>query len=335
MGLGELSNNSMLIHISLAYCSLQHVDTVALDNLHSLDLSHNLITSFDLSRLGQLPRLRTLVLAANPMTSLYQTTSVSPHRYMNGLDLSRTSVLTLNLSVLSALPALQTLNLSYSGVRQMTGDGLRVMSRLRQLDLSGCSVTTLPGSAMRELQLLRSVAADDYSLCCPQLLPADFNVKNCLSPQSPLSSCDSLLGSLLHRVAVAVMASLAICCNVTTLTWSVLAKHTRNRHRTATRIFLTQLSVSDLLMGVYLAIIGVADRLYDGVYLTQRAAWQEGVMCRVLGVVSLTASNVSVTTMFWVTLERCLAVSQRYSQRRFSARGATVACVLTWTVAVM
>jgi hypothetical protein len=185
---------------------------------------------------------------------------------------------------------------------------------------------------MRGLKQLRSVRTEVYTLCCPQILPPDFNVNNCLSPQPLLSSCDTLLGSVLHRVVVAVLAALAVCCNVAVLAWSFLATTRSERKSAASDVFLTHLAVSDLLMGMYLASISLVDRVHDGTYLTHQEAWQDSGMCAALAVISVTAHNVSAAMVCWTTLDRCLTACTR---RRVSLRATHAVCIMTWTVSVL
>jgi hypothetical protein len=281
MRLSDSSNNTMLIHLSLARCQLQRVDNIPLPNLNVLDLSHNLLIVFHFEVLLNMPYLRTLILAGNPMESI-QTSSTFLHRYMRLLDISNTArpMGVLNTTTLSVFPELGTLNFSHSGITHLTGEGLRVMPKLKAVDFSGCSFSSLPANAMRDLTRLGVLVTGDYRLCCPQLLPPAFNAKNCLSPQSLLSSCDSLLGSLLHRVAVAVLASLAVSCNLIKTAWSVLAsrKNTPTLAKSVD-IFLMNLSMSDLIVGICLTIVGVAGRVYDGIYYTTNSLARQRFVC--------------------------------------------------------
>jgi Leucine-rich repeat (LRR) protein len=70
MSVEDVRGNTFLIHLGLARCGLTRVDNVTLLNLHSLDLTHNLLTSLHLQHLARFPRLRELKLSGNPLTSL-------------------------------------------------------------------------------------------------------------------------------------------------------------------------------------------------------------------------------------------------------------------------
>jgi Leucine-rich repeat (LRR) protein len=171
MRLGDVGNNTMLIHLSLARCRLQTVDNVILKNLHIFDLGHNQITSFDLVLLNNFPQLRILVLLGNPLTDgLHSTGSVS-RSFLREFDLFYVALPELNLTELKVLRKLEVLNISHSDISQLTDQGLHVLPRLQVLDFSDCPLSTLPGNATRDLVDLRLMMTHDYRLCCPQLLP--------------------------------------------------------------------------------------------------------------------------------------------------------------------
>nr|KAG5685222.1 hypothetical protein BaRGS_030460 [Batillaria attramentaria] len=61
---------------------------------------------------------------------------------------------------------------------------------------------------------------------------------------------------------------------------------------------------SDLLMGVYLAMIGVADRLYQGTYLWEDVQWRNSVACKVAGFLSLLSNEASAFIICLITADR-------------------------------
>ena len=63
MNLHQLHNNFMLIHLSLGKCRIRTVSHVSFPNLHSLDLSDNLLTEVSTHHFRHLPQLTVLFLA--------------------------------------------------------------------------------------------------------------------------------------------------------------------------------------------------------------------------------------------------------------------------------
>lgn len=70
-------------------------------------------------------------------------------------------------------------------------------------------------------------------------------------------------------MSVPVFASLALIGNVGSLVGRALLRKPSRSPVSSHAVFVTHLSLSlsDFVMGLYLAMIGVADRLYQGTYL--------------------------------------------------------------------
>jgi hypothetical protein len=336
MNVEDVKTSTMLIHLGLARCGLTRVRAninVTMVNLHNLDLSHNLLTTLHLQQLVLFPLLRELTLCGNPLTLLIKPSS--PQHALRQLDLTYLTLTTLNTDVLNSYPNLLALNLSHSGLEHVTGEGLRNLTKLRDLDVCGCSLSVLPGNGLLDMIQLESVRTDNYRLCCAQMLPAGFMTDNCHSPPSLLSSCQSLLGSMLHRVSVAVLAALCLTGNTFMLLWSFLSVHGANtRSQSVVRVMLKHLAASDMLVGVCLGVIGVADRLHDGAYVLTQDAWLDSVACSVTAVVWTTAHNVSVVVLCSMTVDCGMALTVTCRQRRWSLTpgGAHVIGVVAWVV---
>ena len=78
-------------------------------------------------------------------------------------------------------------------------------------------------------------------------------------------------------------------------------------------------------MGVYLAVIGVADLVFQGTYLWKDRQWKESAACKVAGFLSLLSSEVSAFIICLITLDRFLVLRFPFSQRHFQSRTAAVA----------
>ena len=65
----ELSNNIMLVHLSLASRGLRRVDELNFPNLHVLDLNDNQLWEVHLSEFRRLSRLERLSVSGNPLAS--------------------------------------------------------------------------------------------------------------------------------------------------------------------------------------------------------------------------------------------------------------------------
>ncbi|KAK7102516.1 hypothetical protein V1264_020722 [Littorina saxatilis] len=322
----DVANNTLLNSLSLAFCGLHHLDLPTLNNLQSLDLSDNHLTTITSQQLSRVSRLKHLTLAGNPLV-FNDISVVRPFTSLHVLDLSRVKIFGLNVSVMAAFPNLQTVNLSDSGLDMVQGEGLQILQQLQVLDLRGCPMTSFPRDVFVGLSQLRAVYGNNYKLCCAQTLPEGFNLAQCEAPSDEISSCQDLLRSDVYRALLAVLAALALLGNVTSLLYRV---HSHSTRSSGFGVFVAHLCVSDMLMGVYLAVIGVADRLYRGSYLWKDRQWKDSAACTAAGFLCLLSSEVSACLICLITLDRLLVLRFPFSQLRFSPRAAHLACAVVW-----
>ena len=314
MSLLSLAKNTILIHLRLARCDVTHLSNVALPNLRSLDLSDNNLRAVRISNLKGLPRLLILFLSGNPIARLFADVESSEGSVavLTHLDLSRVKLKTFDFTTVAAFPGLQILNLSRSGTDRLLEDRRKLVKRLRVLDVRGCPVTFFSTNVLRVQDDLQTVFSENYKLCCPAVLPAGFTDSRCQAPFNEISSCDDLPRSDVYRVALAAFSILALVGNV--VSFVVRGFLEGRRAKSGFLVFVIHLCVADFLMGVYLAVVGVADRLYLGRYLSEDTAWRNSVACKVAGVLSLISNEVSAL----LTDSSCFASGSR---ERTSASG--------------
>ena len=331
----DVRNNSMLIFLSLANCMVQIMDDFVFPNLHALDLSNNQIADIHVIHLVSMPNLRVLFLSGNPLISLFNDNEKKPWLFppLNWLDLSRVKMKEINATVLSPFPKLAKLNVSESGVDAIEKGSLQKVTNLRVFDVRGCPLTEIPKDMFLGLGNLQEVFSDNYKLCCPATLPAGFNLVNCVAKFDEISSCDALLRSDLYRVILALSAGLALLGNFGSFFTRTFLFSRGSTSGFA--VFVTHLSLSDFMMGVYLAIIGIADRLYAGTYLWNDVTWKHSAACKLAGFLSLLSSEVSVFIVCLITVDRFIALRFPFSALRFRKRSALVACLLTWIVGIV
>nr|KAG5698616.1 hypothetical protein BaRGS_027127 [Batillaria attramentaria] len=331
----NVSSNSLLVHLSLAECGLTHLDMPHLPNLRSLDVSDNLLTSLSHASLFNLVNLQVLSLAGNPLTQVTMTPlhEVQTLPSLLSLDVSRIPSPELNVHLVYMFPNLETLNMSGSGVDRVQGEGFQPLEQLRVLDLRGCPMTEFPRDVFQGLDQLHTVFADNYKLCCPDTLPQGFNEANCNAPEDEISSCDALLRSDIYRVLLSVFATVALLGNMGSFVYRAIIDKASSSQGFG--VFVTHLCMADFLMGVYLAVIGVADRLYQGNYLWKDREWKHSTACKAAGFLSLLSSEVSAFIICLITLDRFLVLRFPFSHFHFKWRSAHVACVIVWAVGLV
>ncbi|KAL8566701.1 hypothetical protein ACOMHN_050350 [Nucella lapillus] len=85
-------------------------------------------------------------------------------------------------------------------------------------------------------------------------------------------------------------------------------------------------------MGIYLLIIGIADKAYRGIYIWKDTEWKNSAICKLAGFLSFLSSEVSAFIICLITFDRFVALRFPLSGFHFSKRSAHVACIVMWAV---
>ena len=146
-----------------------------------------------------------------------------------------------------------------------------------------------------------------------------------------ISSCDELLKNSVLKYSIWVLGVLAFLGNLGVVLWRVIGKD-KNR---VNSFLLTNLAVSDFLMGVYMLLIAYKDRIWDGEYFKHDIAWRASDLCIFAGVISTISSEVSVFTLSLITFDRVICIVFPFKFQRMSIKRAVYLTVLIWILGIM
>ena len=332
--LQDVSSNRLLIHLDLKNCGILDFDVVNLPNLRSLDLSSNILTDVTGSQLEYLHNLQYLSIASNSILFFSSASENTSFPNILHLDISDTHMLEISDKLLHPFPNIQHLNLSGNKISKVSPQGFSRLYQLRVLDLSGSPMTYFSRDVFRDLGNVKRIIVDNYKLCCPVILPEGFSPENCRAPADEISSCDALLKTDVFRIFLAVYAFLALVGNLASFVYRVYCERGAKK-QLGFDVFVTHLCVSDFLMGVYLTIIGVADRWYYGSYEWNERKWKQSGVCQMAGFLSLLSCEVSAFFICFITLERFLFIRFPLHNFSFSVRSAQMLSVAGWVVGVV
>ena len=278
----QLQHVSSLVFLKLTFCNLQNIvysKRLSFNSLFHLDVSHNDIQFIDTQFFDSLKALQVLRIGWNPI-QMSQLSFLLKKFHLNiiTLDISGLNVSKEWLSKFleTSNTNLQTLNLSHISLTQLPPFGK--LSSLRVLDLRGNAIQVLPKDVFTGLNKLSELYSDNPKLCCPQLLPD--HPKDCFTIPDEISSCENLLRSNIYRIFTWLFSLVSILGNASSFVSRSLGYSKSNR-KTGFSLLVLNLCLSDLLMGVYLAIIGVADQMFDGSYLWKDIQWRRSIPCTV------------------------------------------------------
>lgn len=227
---------------------------------------------------------------------------------------------------------MRILNLSFNPLASISEEGLLHISTLKVLDLRHSPLETFPGDVFEGLRSLAKVYSDNYKLCCKATLPDHFIPSDCLAPMDEISSCEDLLRSDVYRACLWLLAAMAVVGNVGSVVFKVWLQ--KDAKGSGFNVFVIQLSASDLLMGVYLIIIGAADLSYRGEYLWHDVAWKSSSLCKLAGFLSFLSAEVSAFIVFLITIDRFVVFRFPFSDVRFNRTSALLACGVAWLLGI-
>jgi hypothetical protein len=320
-----------LVYLSLAACGLETWPDVLMVNLQQLHVSQNKLSTVSMQRLALLTNLRVLNLSGNPLVGFVQGSYNLTMKMVVQLDLSRTLVSEIRDKSLSFFPSLEYLDISHSSVNTIGSKGLHAFSNLKLVDFRECDIQEFPGDLFHGLNELTTIYATTFTLCCRDVLPDGFNADACVVPQDEISSCEDLLRSNLYRAFLWTIVFMSVSGNAGSLVFKLTFQR-REMLKSGYNVFVTSLCVSDLFMGIYLAIIGAADEQYRGKYFWNEKFWKPSGMCLLAGFLSFLSNEVSSFMICLITLDRFIVLTFPFSPFRFKGRSAASALALAWTV---
>ena len=350
----NLTRITYLIRACLSNTGLTQVPELSAPNLQHLDLSHNKITSVDMQILTPLTNLRALSLSNNPVSTVSRmsvsdadflelkrgnvlnenTLKKNINSKLRMIDFSLTEITHFDSNILFGLPQLKYLNASWSRLHTISDEGFKASPNLQVLDVRGSPLNHFPYTLLRTLGSLKSVYSDNPVLCCEKSLPVNFDSKSCHTKADLLASCEDLLKTSSFRICLWIFSSLSVVGNISSFVGRLVLR-SQSGAQGSFHIFVVALTVADLCMGVYLAIIGIADLAYRGEYLWQAKTWKNSEFCQMAGFLSLMSTEVSAFVICLITLDRFLVLCFPFSTLHFSRKSAVVACASVWILGLL
>ncbi|XP_063960931.1 G-protein coupled receptor GRL101-like [Lytechinus pictus] len=248
--------------------------------------------------------------------------------YLAELELTSTGIKRLTPSVFLNNTNLYKMNLSGNELDDIAAGALYPLKSLRNLDITNTSVDAGPKNKDLFLGVnntLTELHADNFVFCC--LL--DPNVE-CQTEKDRFSSCDNLLNNELLRILMWVLGISALIGNTFVVSYRILQRKRVENSQVQSHL-ISNLAVSDLMMGVYMMIIAAKDENYRGHYYLHSESWRSSVLCKTAGFLSMLSSEVSVFLVMIISLDRLFCVVFPFRQRlHLTPHKALVLIVATW-----
>ncbi|KAK9496911.1 hypothetical protein O3M35_012864 [Rhynocoris fuscipes] len=308
--------NNQLIELNLNYWNMEE--------LNWLDVSHNKLTLSDEFFPDTLPSLSLLYLEWNDIERVTQYT-FSNLKSLKDLNLGWNNIKYIERNAFTNLVNLLELNLSNNQLRVLDADTFQRNLPLRKLDLTGNIRLELATGLFTSLTNLSSLGLEDIDIygidqnMFTSLKKLHFiyfkrfkycmyvpHVPSCSPHDDGVSSDEDLLGDMLMRTTLWLVAIFILLSNGLVLTYRL---RRTNRHSSPLNLIITNLAVSDFLMGLYLLVVGIVDGIYRGRYKQVASEWVSSSFCTIAGITALLSSEVGLLLLWLISLERFLLIS--------------------------
>ncbi|XP_078341994.1 uncharacterized protein LOC111105682 isoform X2 [Crassostrea virginica] len=331
-GLPALKHMTNLVVLLLNDCRITSIESYAFNrqrNLLELDLSHNRIRYIYPYAFTGLESLKLLNLKGNPLLVKISDMAFLGLYKLPEIDLSSFRLQDIGANTLTGLDNVRELNLSSNNIRFVTDFAFRNMTEMTTLDLRGNKIDQFSANIFFGLSKLKRLYTDSYAFCC--LKPSSVEV--CLPNPNEFSSCDDLMKNELLSSFLWIIGFSSLLGNLGVFIFKIFFDSATLKKGHG--IFITNLSISDFLMGVYLIIIASADTHYSGRYVWNDLQWRTSLTCRFAGMLATISSETSVFLLCLITMDRLIAVKFPFGQFRFT-RGKALVCVgVVWGVTLM
>ena len=225
---------------------------------------------------------------------------------------------------------LEKFNLSMNDIHDVGYGSFKGHSKMVSLDIRYNHISVYEKMFLG-LVNLKYMYVDSYTICCAK--PDSVDQEHCYSPKDKISSCDFLIKEIFLSVGIWFLTLLSIVGNIFVLVfrlheeqWKTVRSYT---------IFILNLGLSDLLMGIYLFIIAYKDSEFRGVYGFKDRQWRNSGLCSLAGVLATISSESSAMFIFFISIDRLLGIKFPFSRMRFSRKDAIICCAIVWGISIV
>ena len=327
--------------------SLQGSPFTDLNNLHSLQARVNLIHSLGPNVFKGLHNLIQLFLDFNQLetlpTGLFQKVPRLEVLFLQGNKLS-----TLACDIFLGLHNLTHLLLSTNQLTEMDHNIFKNTKHLIFLDLKNNMLSKLPYlkylTKLAYLGLINNTLTD-FNEKLPSfaknahMIVSQPEICECytssntsctaLSEQSPYLTCERLLSNRVLQIFMWVIGISALWGNIFVLIW----RKEHNQNNKVQSLLLSNLALSDLLMGVYMIIIASADIYYNKYFPMNAEIWRSSITCKIAGALSIASSEGSVFFVTMISIDRFICIKNPYSTKKLGVKSTTMLISILWLTA--
>ena len=192
------------------------------------------------------------------------------------------------------------------------------------LDLRGNNIQAYE-TIVSGLGVLNILRVHSFTLCCAR--PTSVDIANCEAPPDIFSSCSNLINLGFLSVCILFTGVLSILGNSLALAYRIRQGTWIKEMRD---IFISNLCLSDLSMGLYLLIIAYTDVSSRGEYDFYHQIWTQSKFCEAAGVIVTISSEASTLFILAVTVDRYIVFKYPFSKGEHKRKIAVTSTIGIW-----
>ena len=344
--LHSIGHLKQLLRLNLSRCGIRDISrdarslsgcgteqrVVGFETVQKLDLSRNKLERVgDCSFISSMVSLKELNLAYNEKLTEIGSLAFTDLKFLRVIDLSYTAITKVEKFIFSHLTNLETLLLKRT---RLTAVDFILPALLLHLNIEDTNINSVEKYIFKTVEVdMKDIRSSSYKVCCPQVLGPLVPSHVCHFPADEIvSSCEDLVSELPLRVLLWLVGSATLLGNIVTLLYRLAWD--RELLLKPYGLFVTNLGISDILMGVYLAVIAIADARFRSEYVFHDHRWRTSHACWAAGTMVTLSSITSTLFIFLITVDRFLAVRYPYGDVRFNNKTMMFAVAGAWTFGI-
>ena len=294
--------------------------------LTELDISFNYIEILTAGLFRPLTRLHTLLLKGNYAILNVETASFAGLSSLKHLELSHLHFGQISEYAFAGV-SVNEFSIAYSTIESMDSNSFgHLMTSVMNLKTS--KIEHFSKLIFKDLLNVSLLITSSFQFCC--IRPYYLSKNKCLPQRTALSSCSDLIGNENGRYFLWISAIFIIVSNIL----SIISKLDLRMFKSTLghRFFVCNLSLSDLLFGVYLCIIITLDMFSRGEYASFEHSWRESKTCLLATILSSTTVLVRPCLLLLISCARVIVIAYPSGQFQITRTLALASVALIWSV---
>ena len=311
--------------------NLVSLPTDLFNNMYELErivLDNNYLVSLPAGVFTTTPNLTTLSVENNTITHITHGT-FSNLTALIYLYLANNKLSFLSFDLFDDLINLDRLDLSNNALTHIPRLGH--MTKLSLIAVVGNALTGITSEIFNGVPETADIVVDQAVVCVCYMNRSEscFNTKK----QSPYLTCGWLLSLSVLSIFTWILGLCATLGNGFVLLWRQF-KHGGHGPNRVQSLLLSNLALSDLLMGIYLIIISSADAYYGEYFPMNAEEWRTGFICRIASTLAITSSEASVFFVTLISIDRFINIKFPYTIYKLRIKSTRWASSVVWCVSL-